>query len=551
MRPIVTPDQMRELDRRTIEELGLPGIVLMELAARGVMVEVENILQDKLRGSRGLVFCGPGNNGGDGFAVARRMKNMKMDVTVLLFADRDRIKGDALINMNVYEKSGGEIIEITSTDELADLPVVDVIVDALLGTGLSGAVKGLMADAIKVINDFQAPVVAVDIPSGINGNNGAADGPAVAADITATFGEIKAGHLITPGLEHSGRIVRVDIQIPPEFVEESECALLLAEPEDIRILIPERMRSDHKGDAGKVLLIAGSVGMTGAAELASRACLRIGAGLVKVAIARDAQATLAGRNAEVMTIPVADTEEGTIAPEAETTIREAESWADIEVIGPGLSLNPDSVQWFKEHAENFELPTVIDADGLNALAENKELLKKLSPEIVLTPHIGEFSRLTGMSIEEIENNRIETVKKFASEWNAVIVLKGVPTLIATPDQPLYGVLAGNPGMATAGMGDVLTGVIAGLMAQGLSPVEASLAGVSIHGLGGDLAANDFGATGLVAGDVVERLPLAQDIIAGRAGYPGNEGGCGGNCSCGDGEGGNGDCGYDDGSCGCQ
>ena len=535
MRPIVTPAQMRELDKRTIEDLQLPGIVLMELAARGVMLDIETLLRGRFDDIQVLVFCGPGNNGGDGFAVARRLLNAGASVKVMLCTPRQRVKGDALINLKVYENLGGEIVEITQSDQLLNLPVADLIVDALLGTGLQGAAEGLIAEAIEAINRHDAAVVAVDIPSGVNGATGIAEGPAVQATATSTFGEIKVGHLLPPGLNLAGSISRVDIQIPPKFVAELDVGLYLVEPEDVFSMLPVRARDSHKGDTGKVLLIAGSLGMTGAAELAARACLRAGAGLVKVAIPRSAQAILAGRSAEIMTIPVAETKNGSIAPDAETTVAEAREWADVEVIGPGLSLNPETIAWCASHVQQLPLPTVIDADGLNALAQSKEGLANLYPNVILTPHIGEFARLCGTPVEEITKDRVEYVRNFAREWNVTLLLKGVPSLVGVPEGPVMAVLTGNPGMATAGMGDVLTGTVAGLLAQGVAPQEAALAGVTIHGLAGNLASDELGAHGIVAGDVVERLPLAQDILAGRAEYPQRHQGetceCDGDCDC--------------------
>ncbi|MBZ0264738.1 NAD(P)H-hydrate dehydratase [bacterium] len=548
MRPIVTPAQMRALDNRTIEELGLPGIVLMELAARGIMLEIEALTHGQLDGLRALVFCGPGNNGGDGFAVARRLLNHGCNTKVFLCAPREKVTGDALTNLTIFEKLGGTIIEVKKSSQLNNLPMADIIVDALLGTGMEGKPRGVIASAIDAINDHNAEVISVDIASGVNGATGAVEGEAVRASITATFGEIKVGHLIPPGLNFAGRIGRVDIQIPPAYVREANIDLYLVEPEDIFAMLPMRQRDSHKGDNGKVLVVAGSVGMTGAAELTAKACLRAGAGMVKVATAKSAQAIIAGHSSEVMTIPVEDTETGSIAPEAETTIREARNWADVEVIGPGLSMNEETVRWFAEHVKELPLPTVIDADGLNSMAEAEETFKNLNPGVVLTPHIGELARLTGLSIKELESNRVEYVRQFAIKWNVTLVLKGVPTIVASPEGPAFAVLTGNPGMGTAGMGDVLTGTIAGLLAQGVGPVEAALSGTTIHGLAGNLAADELGSQGLVAGDIIDRLPLAQDILAGRAAYPGHQhGGCGcGSGGCGGGNGGGG-C---DGDCDC-
>jgi ADP-dependent NAD(P)H-hydrate dehydratase / NAD(P)H-hydrate epimerase len=551
MRPIVEPAQMRELDRRTIEDVGLPGMVLMELAARGVMLEIEQLLGGNVAGANVLVFCGPGNNGGDGFAIARRLMNAGSEVALYLTCPMDKVTGDARTNMEIYQKLDGAITVIDDAQQLTRLPQAHVIVDAMLGTGAEGPAHGIIADAIEAINKSDTPIVAVDISSGINGRTGAAEGAAIRADVTATFGEIKVGHLIPPGLEHAGRISRVDIQIPPQFIHEMEIPLFFIEPSDVYEMMPTRPLTAHKGDFGKVLVVAGSVGMTGAAELAGRAVLRSGAGMVKVATSKSAQAILAGGgSSEIMTIPVAESGNGSISEAAESTINEARTWADVEVIGPGITMSPDTVAWFAEHVQDLPLPTVIDADGLNALADNPELLKILGERVVLTPHIGEFARLTGLDTAEVTNNRVELIKKHAREWGCTILLKGVPTLVAGPSGPAYCILAGNPGMATAGMGDVLTGTIAGLLAQGLNPRDAAIAGTTIHGLAGNLAADEVGSTGIVAGDVVERLGLATDIVAGRASMPNSGGGCGcGSGGCGDG-GGGGDCGCDDGSCGC-
>ncbi len=549
MRPIVEPAQMRELDRRTIDDVGIPGIVLMELAARGVMLEIEQLLGGNVAGAHALVFCGPGNNGGDGFAIARRLLNAGSEVSLYLCAPMDKITGDAKTNLDIYRKLDGAITVIENADQLARLPHAHIIVDALLGTGAEGPAHGIIADSIEAINKSGMQIVAVDIPSGINGRTGAAEGAAVRADVTATFGEIKVGHLIPPGLDHAGRISRVDIQIPPQFVHEMEIPLFFIEPGDVYEMMPQRPLTAHKGDFGKVLVVAGSVGMTGAAELAGRSVLRSGAGMVKVATAKSAQAILAGGSAEIMTIPVAESGSGTIAEGAESTINDARSWADVEVIGPGLTMSPETVAWFAEHVQDLPLPTVIDADGLNALAEKPELLNSLNEKVVLTPHLGEFARLTGKDTAEVSNNRVDLVKQYAREWGCTILLKGVPTVVAGPTGPAYCILAGNPGMASAGMGDVLTGTIAGMLAQGLNPRDAAISGTTIHGLAGNLAADEVGSAGVVAGDVVERLGLAADIVAGRASMPHSGGGCGcGSGGCGDG--GGGDCGCDDGSCGC-
>ncbi len=517
---------MRELDRRTIEDLGLPGMVLMELAARGATAACVEMLGDNLRGSDVLVFCGPGNNGGDGYAVARRLFNHYANPIVYLLADRDRIKGDAKMNLDVYEKLGGRVVDVQSADDLKNLPRADLIVDAIMGTGLEGTVRGIYADAIDAINEHPAPVLAVDIPSGVNGRTGVVEGNVVFADVTATFGGLKAGLVLEPGLDYAGRIEVIDIQIPPEFIKDTDAVLYMMEEEDIRHILPNRRRSMYKGDAGYVLVVAGSRGMSGAAALTSGACLRAGAGMVKAATPESVQAILAQHQPEVMTIPLPENSEGSLTAEADEVLADAKKWADVHVYGPGLTQHPDTVAWVQRQVENLKRSTVIDADGLNALAQKPELLKKLSPDVVLTPHIGEFARLTGMEAGEIARDRVAALKKYAEEWNTVILLKGVPTLVAGPGVPVYTLVVGNPGMATAGMGDVLTGTIAGLLAQGIFPVMAAVAGAALHGMAGDMAAEEVGTTGILAGDVMSRLPLAWDVLHGHV-NPGKQGeGCG-------------------------
>ncbi len=514
MQHVFTPEQMRELDRRTIEDLGLPGMVLMELAACGAAEHCEKLLDD-VQGADVLVFCGPGNNGGDGYAVARRLFNLYAHPVVYLLADRDRIKGDALQNLQVYERLGGRVVDVSSSDQLAELPPADLIVDAIMGTGLHGAVKGIYADAINAINEHDAPVLAVDIPSGVNGATGAVEGPVVFADVTATFGGLKAGLVLAPGLDYTGKVEVVDIQIPPEFMKDSDTDLYLMDEIDIHHILPHRRRSAYKGDAGYVLVVAGSRGMSGAAALTAGACLRAGAGMVKAATPESVQLTLAGHHPEVMTIPLPENDAGSMIPESEEVLKDAKEWAAVLAFGPGLTQHPDTVAWVQHQVETVKKPMVIDADGLNALAQKPELLQKLNPDIILTPHIGEFARLTGLSVKEISRDRVAILRKYANEWNAVLLLKGVPTLVTGPGVPVYALMVGNPGMATAGMGDVLTGTIAGLLAQGVFPVMAAVAGTALHGMAGDLAVEEIGSTGLMAGDVMQRLPLAFDVYHGR------------------------------------
>jgi NAD(P)H-hydrate epimerase len=508
---IVTAAQMKELDRRTIEEARVSGATLMERAGRGVVAAMERATGSPV-GQTVTVVCGKGNNGGDGFVVARLLRKQRAKVHVVLLANPEALSGDA---RTMYRKflavAGAKSISANPPPDTlrAILGRSDLIVDALLGTGLSAAVSVPYRAAIEAINETERPVVAVDLPSGIHADTGAVMGAAVLADLTVTFGLPKLGLYTGAGLDHAGRIEVVDIGIPPAFVEAVASPISLITGATVRRLIPDRRVSSHKGTFGHAGILAGSVGKTGAAAMAAKAALRVGAGLVTVGIPTSVNDTLEAKLLEAMTVPLPETPARTLARAALEDVLLFLQARTAVAIGPGLTTHPETVELIHALLSRLEKPTVLDADALNALAGRTSLLDACKAPLILTPHPGEMARLVeGASSRSINENRIGSAMAFAQARRVVLVLKGARTVIAHPDGRAAVCPTGNPGMATAGTGDVLTGMIVGLLAQGCDPWDAARAGTYLHGLAGDLAAAERGLAGLTAGDVIERIPDA-------------------------------------------
>lgn len=511
---VATSAQMRECDRITIEEIGLPGLVLMENASRAVAFQAMEVLGGSVTEKRIVIYCGKGNNGGDGFAAARHLKNVGAEVEVILIGRTGDLKGDALVNCQLFEKIGGKITESSVESGIPD-PYLqpDLIIDALLGTGFKGEVRDQYAQAIDEINKSFAPVIAVDMPSGVDADTGLAASHAVKAHTTVTFGLIKRGLLFSPGREHAGRVIVADIGIPPEVVAKQNIQVNLVEEDDVQRQIPNRHPAAHKGDAGHVYILAGSPGLTGAAVLSANGAMRTGAGLVAVGVPRDLNPILEMKLDEAMSQPLPQTKSGNLAKSALKEILPRLEWAHCVVIGPGLGRDPETGELIAELLKLIKKPLIIDADGLNLIADNPDMLDNLPPGTVLTPHPGEFKRLLGNRYDQILD-RFDLLSNCAQQWGATVVLKGAPTMTALQDGTLYINSTGNPGMATGGSGDVLTGIIAGLVAQGVSPEAAAWAGVYIHGAAGDRAANAKGIHGMLAGDIVEHLSeTIKDLIS--------------------------------------
>ena len=510
---IVTAQQMRELDQRAIQERGIPSLTLMENAGRGV-AEAAARLTAHCPARPILILCGRGNNGGDGFVAARYLKQLGRSTQVLLASPRDDVTGDAQANLRRLEEAGIAVIEIADAE-----PVVrgchksSLVVDALLGTGLSGKVRGLPGMLIEALNECCPRVLAVDIPSGLDADTGEPLGLAVRAEETATMGLPKIGLYLYPGMDHAGRVSVVDIGLPPDLINESPAVADLVEPEWVRMLLPRRKRSAHKGSFGKVLAIAGSAGFTGAACLCAQGALRVGAGLVTVGCPASVNDILEVKLTEAMTFPLPETYSRTLDTRSLALILELAEAASVVAIGPGLSREPETAVLVRRLVARVERPMVIDADAVNALADAAVILEGDHAPAVLTPHPGEMARLMQVSTEKVQARRAHFAEAAAKRFRATLLLKGACTIIAEKGRPLTVNPTGNPGMASGGTGDVLTGMVAGLIAQGLLPFEAAAAATYLHGLAGDIAAARVGEASMVASDLLDALPSAISQVA--------------------------------------
>ncbi|UCB52384.1 MAG: NAD(P)H-hydrate dehydratase [Candidatus Zixiibacteriota bacterium] len=515
---LVTSSQMRNIDKKTIEGIGIPGLELMEKAGKGTAQVAKRMLGEP-DGRAVAIFCGRGNNGGDGFVVGRYLSQWGAQVQFFLTAKRTDLKGDAKTNLEKAVDLDLPIMEIMNEEEIPSQIKADLVVDALFGTGFTGEIKGYMKDIIDKINSSGIPVLSVDIPSGLHADTGQHTGPCVRADRTATMALPKIGHFVFPGKAMSGKVSVVDIGVPEHVVEEENITLNLIAKEEVREMIPQRPGDAYKGTCGRVVLIAGSTGLTGAAVLASLSCLRAGAGMAILGTPKTLDPIMEMKMTEVMTHPLPDVrKKGALALRGLGEIRELLKWGDCCAIGPGLGQHFETIELVQRLVSKLKMPTVIDADGLNALAKNVSVIKECEAPLILTPHIGELSRLSGIPISDIDKDKRKHASDFAEEYNCVLVLKGAPTLISEPGGQTYVNPTGNAGMATAGSGDVLTGIIVGLLAQMLMlekggdikqiMLDSSLSGVYIHGLTGDLAREEKGEMGLIAGDMMDKTPAA-------------------------------------------
>jgi NAD(P)H-hydrate epimerase len=529
---ILTAAQMREADRLTVTQYGIPNLQLMENAGAAIA----GFLREKFAGlTRGkiVVLCGKGNNGGDGLVIARLLKESGCSPEVILFSNPGAVEGDAGVNLKRWQQGLGELRVVASDAEWQSarpmLDGADLIVDALLGTGLRGPVEGLLGSVISDVNAARArsggkgaktSVVAVDTPSGLasdaqdNADAQANEGPVIAADFTVTLTAPKLGQLVSPRASSCGVLVVRNIGTPPELLEsDPHLKLHWLEPGEFRALPLARDPASHKGSYGHVLIVAGSLGKSGAAVLAARGALRSGAGLVTVATPLDALPIVAAGMPEMMTAPLAATEAGTASMRNLDYDQFAKIIRDKSVlaIGPGLSTEADTQQFIRAVVAETDLPVILDADGLNAYAGMSDHLnQRKTPAMVLTPHPGEMARLLGVTTRDVQARRLDVALEAAARWHAYVILKGFHTILATPSGHAYINTTGNPGMATGGTGDVLTGMLAGLTAQfGIEDWARVLGlGVYLHGLAGDIAASRVGQAPLVATDLIEAIPEA-------------------------------------------
>jgi NAD(P)H-hydrate epimerase len=514
---ILTSREMRGIDRTAIEELGIPGPVLMENAGLRVVRALRARCED-IAGERIVVIAGKGNNGGDGFVVARHLANSGARPEVVLLAAKDEVKGDAAVNLAVILKMGLPVTEARTEAEWkkarAAVFRASVVVDAILGTGLDKPLEGLYAAAVEDINKSPAFLVAVDVPSGLSSDTFETIGPSVKADLTVALAAPKIAHIFPPAADRVGELVVAPIGIPPALFEDPALKLELVEEATVRPFFRKRKRDTHKGTFGHLLIVAGSVGKSGAAALAGRAALRTGAGLVTVATAAGVLPSIARTMAELMTEPLAETPERTIAAAALPRAVALLKGKNAVLVGPGLSTNASTAEFVLGLLPRIKTPCVIDADGLNIVSGKLDVLGRMAGPVVLTPHPGEFARLTGLANEEVVRRRLTLVPEFAAKHGVTVVLKGYRTLIAVPDGRVFVNPTGNPGMATGGTGDVLGGMIASELVQEKDALGAVLSAVYAHGLAGDIAAERLSEKALVAGDIIRYLPAALKALGG-------------------------------------
>ncbi|MBT9134009.1 MAG: Bifunctional NAD(P)H-hydrate repair enzyme Nnr [Firmicutes bacterium] len=505
---LVTAKEIRALEAQAMTQCGIPSVVLMENAGLAVVAAGQELVGD-YHGKRVVVLAGSGNNGGDGFVVARHVANRGGETRVFLVGTPEAMQSDTRINYDILmhmgvpvQKMGEDLLSLLATE----LGTANLIVDALYGTGFAGQITGLAQDVVHFMNAAGQPILAVDVPSGLIADTGEVLGPCVQATTTVTFGLPKIGLYLEPGARYAGTIRVADISLPRSVVAASRFRHNLITREWCQGLLPARSPDSHKGTFGRVLAVGGSPGMTGAVSLAAEAALRSGAGLVAAALPRTLQHIVAGKTSEVITHGLADVDGGHMGTAAAEEFVALAGRASVVALGMGLGRHEETFAWLRQVLPDMRAPLILDADALTGLAGHTALLTQHRGEIVVTPHPGEMSRLTGLSVDEIQRQRVDVARRYAVEWQCTVVLKGARTVVADPGGEIYLNQSGNPGMATAGMGDVLAGVISALMAHGLTPSLAAALGVYAHGTAGDAAARAKGFMGLTASDVLASLP---------------------------------------------
>jgi NAD(P)H-hydrate epimerase len=504
MRPILTPAEASALDRES-RERGVTVEFLMENAGRAV-ARAAAAVAGGLYGRRAVAVCGKGNNGGDGLVAARYLARWGLGVTAVLLEDPQSLREPSATNLRLLQEVGARIRPASSlTRELAR---ADVAIDAVFGTGFRGVPEDIHAEAIEAMNESGVPVVAVDIPSGVNGETGEIAGEACWAVATVTFGAAKAGLVFHPGAERCGLIEVVDIGFPRDLVRSD---LLLVERDDVAASWPRRRPEGHKRASGVVLVLGGSRGMTGAVRLMASAAYRTGAGLVTVAVPQSILPVVQEGLTEATFVPLPETADGTIAESALSSLKDRLEGFDAVAIGPGMTTNEETAAFARSLVRSVPAPVVVDADALNAFAGQTHELAERESEAVLTPHAGEFARLAGASPRDLAEDRIGMLRKLTAEVRAVVLMKGSPTLVAQPGGEVRVITSGGPVLSTGGTGDVLTGMITALVGRGLLPVDAATGGAFTHGVAGELVARELGE-GAVAGDVGARIPEAVAAI---------------------------------------
>ncbi len=498
-------EEMRCLDRAATEIGMIPSIVLMENAALACVGELKQAFD--LQKCRVVIFCGKGNNGGDGLAIARHLVNMGVRVKVYLVSGND-FSGDAKINYDIANAMDIPIEIVTDTDGFEYIiRSYDVVIDAILGTGISGTVYGTAFDIIRLINENGRYIMSVDVPSGINSDSGEICGICVNADKTVTFAAYKVGMFMYPAADCTGEIVVADISIPQTVTDTQQLQINVTDAEFVRDIIPERNDNSQKGDYGKLLVVAGSRGMTGAAYLASQAAIKSGAGLVTLACPDTVNSVLESKTTEVMTLPLSD-DDGHFSYTAASTLTARAKAFDAILIGPGIGRHEDTIEMVRTVIKNANVPVIVDADAIYAVSRDKSILQECTCDLIFTPHAMEMSRLMGLDIAYIEDNRIQVSREFCEEIGAVLLLKGHHSIVTAPSLTQYINNTGNSGMASGGSGDVLAGIVGAFAARGIDASATAAAAAYIHGLAGDIAMERCGMESMTAMDLLECLPEA-------------------------------------------
>lgn len=508
---------MRTLDETAIKIYGIPGTVLMENAGRNTSY----IILKKYGLKKASVFAGKGNNGGDGFVTARHLSNSGVDAAVYLIGEESLVKGDAKINLEIWKKMGGRTYAIKTADDIKRYALqirhTHLIVDAIFGTGLEKEVTGIHKEVIAFINDWKTDtssidkkIVSIDVPSGIDASTGKVLGVCVKADTTVTMAMPKIGLLMYPGAAYAGKVEVVDIGMPKKLIDEADSKYESVDFDFIKERLKKRPEDSHKGLFGHLFVLAGSVGKTGAAAMTCLGAMRVGTGLVTLGIPESLNNIMEAKLTEVMTEPLPETKSRTLGTVSFKTIKSLSEDKKAIAIGPGISANRDVKELVIKLIQKIKVPLVIDADAINVLKDSASILRKAKAQIILTPHPGEMARLLGISGSDVQADRINISSSFARENNIILILKGARTVIAEPCGRVYINLTGNSGLSTAGTGDILTGMVAGFIAQGYLPIDAARLAVHLHGLAGDEAVEKIGRLGLIATDILNSLPNILD-----------------------------------------
>lgn len=514
---VITTQQMEELEKLAAKEYGITQHTLMENAGCGIACWLKDFVRSKKFPEQLLIVCGRGNNGGDGFVAARHLADNGFQINVILLGNETDLKGAARSNFRkLKNKRKVTISKITTPKQLEKAASLfnqhSLILDGILGTGTKGEVKGLFKSVIEYINGLEKTVIAIDIPSGLDGNRGC--GYSLKAQTTLTMGLPKTGLLKPEVEEHVGYLQVIDIGLPPELTTTLKSSIEYLQQNDFRGSVPERKLMGHKGEYGHVLVLAGSPQYTGAAALCTLGALRSGAGLVTLGIPQSLQSIYQIKLTDSMTLPLAETEDNTLSEEAWPAIHTFSEQVDCIAIGPGLTTHPETIKLVKRVIANSTKPLVIDADGINAIADEPLVLRKSKAPLILTPHPGEMARLLNTSTKGLLRDKWKIAQGVAEKYTLTLVLKGHHSIIAGRDKKIYINSSGNPGMATGGAGDILTGMIASFIAQGFKPLQSARLGVYFHGIAGDVAARDKGEWGIVASDILDQLPYVLNEIYG-------------------------------------